>query len=191
MIDKPIQKITLTFRPSILADGDSSTNDLFQVDGKALLSYAIHFNARARSITQFAVGSMIFFVCLLTISVSIFVNVAEVGIRDALLYSFYSVTSTGYGTVPMPLDNDLFCLYLVFFMFIGVGSTVVVVSSNLRPVHPLLSLESFSNLVLTGRARLSIRFDATIECPNKIEPISRCCICWSPNAVAPRCPGTI
>jgi hypothetical protein len=87
--------------------------------------------AQYRSIRQTAVVSVALMLVLQTVTATSLVRAGDVSIDEAILFTMYSVTTAGFGSVDIPFTPG-FLLYLVVYMLVGIGLTTVLVSS-LRP----------------------------------------------------------
>jgi len=123
-------KNRLSFHPARRMFGSGSVHDLFKETDDVLLAHRMRVEAKKRSITYQVIGVIAFTFVFLTFSTILFVRVADLNVRDALLYVVYTTTSTGFGTVPMPKDEPLFFFYLSFFMYVGLFCTMSLVSKD-------------------------------------------------------------
>lgn len=88
----------------------------------------IGYMARYRSIRESACWSIIFIIILQVIGVAFFrQNIPNVSVADAVLFSTYSITSAGYGSVDTPHTSG-FLAFVIAYMFIGVMSLAILVS---------------------------------------------------------------
>jgi hypothetical protein len=117
---------------SSLNDGKYETLDRLYTGSSPvtwLEEKTIRFRAQERSIRQFTAAICGFFVCWLIASNCIFVHVAEMTVQNALLYTMYSITSTGFGSVAIP-KNPSFLVFIIIFMFTGIAFLALSVSTR-------------------------------------------------------------
>jgi Ion channel len=86
----------------------------------------MQFQARERSIRQCTAAICSFFAAWLVAGVFILVYVGGLSFQDALLYSMYSITSTGFGTVKIPQTRG-FLAFAIIFMFVGIAFVALTV----------------------------------------------------------------
>lgn len=124
---------TLKVHPARRVFGSGSVHDLFKETDDVILAHQMHFDARAKSVSQITLAVFVFTFVFLVLSATLFVYAADISVRDAILYVMYTVTSAGFGTVPMPKDNKAFFFYLILFMYVGVFCTMSVVRTGQDP----------------------------------------------------------
>lgn len=83
--------------------------------------------AQYRSIRQTAVVSVALMLVLQTVTATSLVRAGDVSIDEAILFTMYSVTTAGFGSVDIPFTPG-FLLYLVVYMLVGIGLTTVLAS---------------------------------------------------------------
>jgi len=89
----------------------------------------IKFQAREKSIRQTTAFTLFLFACYFLVCVPILVHVGGIGFQNALLYCVYSMTSTGFGSVKVPLTSSAFLVFLICLMLYGVACVVLVAST--------------------------------------------------------------
>ena len=117
---------------SITKDGKCQTLDILAKEGslsreKTVKESKIQFDARKISIRQTASVALFMLIFYFVLGVTIVVRVGGQTIQNAIFYLVYTMTSTGFGTVEMPLEG-YFPTFLIFLMFYGVGCITLVVS---------------------------------------------------------------
>lgn len=97
----------------------------------------IRYHARIMSVRQTAAGSVLFMIFFIVGSIVFFVKTGNLSIVDAVLFTLYSITTAGFGSVTIPHDNS-FLLYVIFFVFVGIATLTIMVSQ----VYQFISLEA-------------------------------------------------
>ena len=77
-----------------------------------------------RQTAMIAIAMMVTFWCM---SVTVMMTVADANFRDALLFTMYTVTSAGFGTVEIPKTQG-FLIWVVLSVFVGITCTAILVS---------------------------------------------------------------
>lgn len=118
-----------------ISDGRYQTLDILREESlplsqvKVLQESKIRFKARERSIRQTVLFTLFMLICYFVFGVLIVVRIGGQTIQNALLYAVYTMTSTGFGSVKVPLTQG-FMVFLIFFMFYGVACVVLLVSKK-------------------------------------------------------------
>ena len=118
---------------SITKDGNYQTLDILAKDGslsfvKPVKESKIQFDARRTSIRQTASVTLFMLICYFVVGVTMVVRIGGQSVQNAIFYLVYTMTSTGFGTVEVPLEG-YFPIFLIFLMFYGVGCVTLIVSS--------------------------------------------------------------
>lgn len=83
--------------------------------------------AKFKSYRQTAMIAVVMMVAFWCMSVAVMMTVADANFRDALLFTMYTVTSAGFGTVEIPKTQG-FLVWVVISVFVGITCTAILVS---------------------------------------------------------------
>ena len=97
----------------------------------------IAFKARVITIRRMLLGTFLFMVLLLLASISFFTRVGGLSIRDAILFSLYTITTAGFGSVDIPFTNG-FLLFVILFLYVGIATLVILVAL----IYQFIALET-------------------------------------------------
>ena len=98
-------------------------------EGKFMEETEIKFEAREQSVRQMTGMALFLFTCYFIISVPVLIHLGGVDFQEALLYCVYTMTSTGFGSVKVPLESSAFLVFLIFVMFFGVACVMLVAAT--------------------------------------------------------------
>jgi hypothetical protein len=118
-----------------MKDGRYETLDIIAEESpslsqvKMLQESKIRFKARERSIRQTAAVTLFMFICYFVFAVLLVVCIGGQTVQNAFLYAVYTMTSTGFGSVKVPLTQG-FLVSLIFLMLYGVACVTLLVSKK-------------------------------------------------------------
>ena len=145
-------------------DGKYETLDKLYIGSSEVAfmeEHRIKFQARAKSIRHTTGVTMLLFLSYFLICVPVLVHVGGIGFQNALLYCVYSMTSTGFGSVKVPLTSSSFLVFLMFVMFFGVACVMLVAAT----LYLYISLQASKIKKKHDKARMARQDDDTdVKC---------------------------
>ena len=87
----------------------------------------IQMEARTRAIRNMAAGAIAFFILFQVVGISFLVHVGDVTIPDAMLFSIYTITTAGFGSVQIPHTPGILT-FVSFYIFVGLAALTILVS---------------------------------------------------------------
>jgi len=116
----------VTIRPADL-EALQKLSELYQ---DCMEEKQIGFMAKYLSIRKFAICSLIGIFGLQLVGIPFFITQGNMTLTDAVLFSAYTITSAGLGSIKIPHTTG-FLLGVVIYLYIGITSLAIVVSIKL------------------------------------------------------------
>ena len=89
----------------------------------------IHMEARTKAIRHMAAGAIAFFILFQVVGISFLVHVGDVTIPNAMLFSIYTITTAGFGSVVLPHTPGIL-IFVSFYIFVGLAALTIMVSQK-------------------------------------------------------------